>query len=128
MVLLYFSKVFDRVCHEFLVAKLKAAAVDDAIVQWIQSLFSERTQIARVQDSQGVPHFSSSTAVLRSPPQETILEPSLFKFYLNNAPSLLSNLLTLYPNDSRLFGKAATPSDLQSFQNDLDIPGAWADT
>jgi hypothetical protein len=35
MVLLDLSKVFDRVCHEFLITKLKAAPVDDVIVQWI---------------------------------------------------------------------------------------------
>ena len=64
MVLLDLSKAFDRVCHEFLIAKLKAAAVDGVTVQWIQSFLSERTQAVRVYDSQGVPHLLSSITVL----------------------------------------------------------------
>ena len=59
-------------------------------------------------------------------PQGTILAPTLFNFYVNNLPTLLSNLVTLYADDSKLVGKAATPSDQQSIQTDLDSLGRWA--
>ena len=87
----------------------------------------QKEQAIRVYDSQGVPHLLSSITVLSGVPQGTILGPSLFNFYINDAPNLLSNLLTLYADDSKLVGKAAIPSDLQSIQTDLDILGSWAD-
>jgi hypothetical protein len=111
MVLLDLSKAFERVCHEFLIFKLKAAAVDDVIVKWIQSFLSERMQVVRVHNSQGVPHFPLSTTVLSSISQRTICGPSLFYLCINDAPNLLSNLLTLYDDDSKLVDKAATASD-----------------
>ena len=58
------------------------------------------------------------------------LGPSLFNFNINDVPNLLSNLFTLYDDDSKLFGKVVTSSDLQFIQKDLNILilGTWADT
>ena len=114
------SKAFDKVCHEFLIIKLKAAGVNEGVVQWIMGFLSDRSQSVRVFDSQGTLHFSSPTTVLSGVPQGTILGPTLFNFYVNDIPILLSNLVTLYADDSKLVGKAATSSDQQSIQTDLD--------
>ena len=39
----------------------------------------------------------------------------------------VSNFITLYADDSKLVGKAATPSEQQLIQTDLDSLGRWAD-
>ena len=124
MILLDLSKAFDKVCHEFLIIKLKAAGVN-GVVQWIMGFLSERSQSVRVFDPQGTPHFSSPTTVLGGVPQGTILGPTLYNFYVNDLPTLLSNLIILYADDSELVGKAATTSDQQSIQTDLDNLGRW---
>ena len=126
MILLDLSKAFDKVCHEFLIIKLRAAGVNEGVVQWIMGFLSVRSQSVRVFDLQGTPHFSSPTTVLSGVPQGTILGPTLFNFYVNKLPTLLSNLITLYADDSKLVGKAATPSDQQSIQTDLDSLERWA--
>ena len=59
-------------------------------------------------------------------PQGTILGPTLFNFYVNDLPTLLSNLITLYTDNSKLIRKVATLSDQQSIQTDLDSLGRWA--
>ena len=53
---------------------------------------------------------------------------ALFNLYVNDLPTLLLNLITLYADDSKLVWKAATPSDQQSIQTDLDSLGGWANT
>ena len=126
MILFDLSKAFDKVCHEFLIIKLKAAGVNEGAVQWIMGFLSERSQSVRVFDSQGTSHFSSPTTVLSGVPQGTILGPTLFNFYVNDLLTLLSNFITIYADDSKLVGKAATPSDQQSIQTDLDSLGRWA--
>ena len=126
MIILDPSKAFDKVCHEFLIIKLKAAGVNEGVVLWIMSFLSERPQSVRVFDSQGAPHFSSHTTVLSGVPEGSILGPTLSNFYVNDLPTLLSNVITLYADDSKQVGKAATPSDQQSIQTDLDSLGRWA--
>ena len=126
MIRLDLSKAFDKVCHEFLIIKLRAAGVNNGVVQWIMGFLSERSQSIRVFDLQGTPHSSSPTTVLSGMPQGTILGPTLFNFYVNELPTLLSNLITLYADDSKLAGKAANPSDQQSIQTDLDSLERWA--
>ena len=59
------SKAFNKVCHEFLINKLKAAGVNEGVVQWIMGFLSESSQSVRVFDLQGTPHFSSLTTVLQ---------------------------------------------------------------
>jgi len=86
MILLDLSKAFNKVCHEFLMIKLKAAGVNEGVVQWIMGFLSERSQSVRVFDSRGTPHFSSPTAVLSGIPQGTIL-----------GPTLLTSMSTIYP-------------------------------
>ena len=126
MIRLDLSNVFDKVFHEFFIVKLKATAVNEDFVQWIMGFLSERSQIVRVFDSQGAPHFSSPSTVLSGLPQGTIPGSTFFNLYVNDLPTLLSNLITLYADDSKLVEKVATPSDEQSIQTDLDSVGRWA--
>ena len=102
---------------------MNAAGVNEGVVQWITGFLSERSLIVRVFDSQGTAHFSSPITVLSGMTLGTILGPTLFNFYVNDLPTLPSDLITLYADDSKLVGKAATPSDQQSIQTDLDSLG-----
>ena len=68
------------------------------VVQWIMGFLSERSQSVRVFDLQGTPHFSSPTTVLSGVPQGTILGQTLFNFYINELPTLLSNLSVIIHN------------------------------
>ena len=43
MILLDLSKAFDKVCHEFLIIKLRAAGVNEGVVQRIMGFLSERS-------------------------------------------------------------------------------------
>ena len=44
MILLDLSNAFDKVCHEFLILRLKAAGVNEDVVQVIMGFLSHRSQ------------------------------------------------------------------------------------
>ena len=81
MILLALERTFDKFCHEFLVTKLKAAAIGLSI---IKNFLLGRNLVARIFGSCAVPHFSLSRTDLNGAPQGSILGPSLFNFYLSN--------------------------------------------
>ena len=56
-------------------------------------------------------------------------EPCLghhFSTYINDAPEILQNLLTLYADDSKLIGAASSWAEAASIQADLDKLYDWA--
>ena len=108
MILLDQAKAFDKVAHLRLKRKLQACHIHLDIIEWIVDFLGERTQRVAVINDKGVRVLSSPIPVLSVVPQGTVLGPSLFNIYINDAPEMLQNLLTLYADDSKLIGAASS--------------------
>jgi len=100
LVLLDFSKAFDRVHHELLIVKLRNMGFSEIVLSWIKEYISERWQ--RVMDGE---YFCSKWAtLLTSVPQGSVLGPLLFALYINDISDCLNFCkYHLYADDLQLY-------------------------
>ena len=113
-----FSKAFDCIPHDKLLAKLKLAGVPDWIYAWISSFLLHRNFTVKINDS-----FSSSFPAPSGVPQGSVIGPLLFIFYVSDLPSFCSTpgvFLRLFADDLKAFSK--DPLALQAF---IDKLHAW---
>ncbi|XP_062578982.1 uncharacterized protein LOC134240892 [Saccostrea cucullata] len=118
-VLLDFSKVFDKVPHERLLAKLDHYGVRGNLLNWIRSFLSGRTQKVLVEG-----HFSPTALVTSGVPQGTVLGPLLLA-YINDLPSRVRPKARLFADDCLLYRTITTEADARLHQMDLDNLQDW---
>eukprot|EP01059_Diplonema_ambulator_P017982 TRINITY_DN3013_c0_g1_i8.p1 TRINITY_DN3013_c0_g1~~TRINITY_DN3013_c0_g1_i8.p1 ORF type:complete len:936 (-),score=211.40 TRINITY_DN3013_c0_g1_i8:107-2914(-) len=127
LVLLFdLSRAFDRVCHDSLVAKMKAKGFPEMYTRWISAFLKGRTAKVRVGAVQG-----SRYKVRSGVPQGSVLGPVLFTLYLDDLARLLSDLADLgvvYADDVAAVVSGKTREELrQRAQAVLDLVEAWCE-
>ena len=98
MIILDFSKAFDKVSHKLLLLKLKGMGITGDIHTWIRSFLSGRSQRVVVNGE-----YSDSATVDSGVPQGTVLGPILFLCYINDMPSCVKSQVRLIADDSLLY-------------------------
>ena len=84
-ILLDFSKAFDKVDHNQLIAKLDEYGVRNSLLTWMKSFLLDREQTVIVDGAE-----SSPMPVLSGVPQGTVLGPCLLFVYINDITKNLS--------------------------------------
>ena len=92
------SKAFDRVWHEGLIYKLKAARVSGDVLRWFQSYLSGRRQRVVLPGS-----FSEWVYIKAGVPEGSILGPLLFLLYINDIVKNIGSNIRLFADDTSLF-------------------------
>ena len=121
LILLDFSKAFDKVSHKKLILKLRAYGIDDVLVNWTEAFLNGRRQRVVMGDSQ-----SEWRDVTSGVPQGSVIGPSDFTFFINDLPDKLVHKVKLYADDSKLIGIIKKKSDHLTIQNDIDKMQNWA--
>ena len=120
LVLLDFSKAFDKVNHEKLLYKLYQYGVKGNILGWVRGFLCHRTQTVVVDGDE-----SSEVPVTSGVPQGSVLGPILFLVYINDLPNHVTSKVRLFADDTALYLSLNKQTDSITLQKDLDNLQVW---
>ena len=120
MVVLDFSKAFDKVPHRRLMDKLWNYGVRGTTHSWIKAFLSDRRQrvIVDGESSDWVP-------VQSGVPQGTVLGPMLFLAFINDLPKSVTSSVRLFADDCVLYRSVSNDEDCCTLQEDLEKLETW---
>ena len=122
MIILDFSKAFDKVPHQRLISKLQFYGIQGSTLSWIKSWVTSRSQSVIIDGM-----CLKSVDVTSGVPQGTVLGPLMFLLFINDMQDDLVCTLRLFADDALLYHKITRNDDTLALQRDLDKLGLWAD-
>ena len=120
IILLDFSKAFDKVNHSKLLWKLHQYGIRGHVLSWIQAFLGSRSQRVVIDREE-----SESVPVTSGVPQGSVLGPILFLVYINYLPEEVCSQVRLFADDTALYLTMEGKDDSKALQNDLDILLTW---
>ena len=123
MIMLDFSKAFDKVPHNRLLLKLRHYGIHDHNLKWIRAFLTNRKQSVVLEGAK-----SKAAHVVSGVPQGTVLGPTLFLLYINDLPGQVSSTTRLFADDCMLYREINSTADTKILQKDLDALQQWENT
>ena len=121
IIMLDYSKAFDKINHSILLHKLKKLGISGHIGKWIGHFLLNRTQRVSLNG-----HLSSPSKVISGVPQGTILGPVLFLIYIADiGDNLTKSTLSSYADDSKAHKIIRNSQDGVDLQIDLNKLYDW---
>ena len=123
VILLDFSKAFNKVPHRRLLLKLHHYGIRGTTQQWIAHFLQGRDQkvILNGQSSNSAPVHSGV-------PQGMVLGPILFLVYINDLPNCVQSPCRLFADDCIIYRNIDNEADANTLQQDLDNLQKWEQT
>ena len=115
-----FSKAFDKVGHDRLLLKLHRYGIKDSLNMWIGAFLHGRTQQVVLEGE-----YSYVGDVISGVPQGSVLGPCLFLFFINDMADNIKSPLRLFADDTIAYLAIKSEEDSKKLQNDLDRLGKW---
>lgn len=116
-----FSKAFDSVNHKLLLMKLCKSGFSPALIKWLKSYLTERTQKVLVNGL-----LSDSIIVSSGVPQGSHLGPILFTLFINDLPPVIQfSKVLLYADDTKLLKTMDSPDARKHLQADITSVMKW---
>ena len=115
-----FSKAFDKVDHSLLCYKLKKYGIRGKINGWIRGFLFNRKQCVVVEGES-----SSYVPVESGVPQGSVLGPALFLLYINDIPDGLNSTCRLFADDTISYLTVKSNADAKQLQDDLQVLAHW---
>ena len=120
LVLLDFSKAFDKVSHPKLLFKLSQHGVKGNTLNWIRAFLVGRTQAVVLEGES-----SMEVPVTSGVPQGSVLGPLLFLLYINDLPQNIQSQVRLFADDTAVYLTVDSSEDRDTLQADLDTLQEW---
>ena len=120
LILLDFSKAFDKVAHEKLLLKLHFYGIRGNTLNWIKDFLDNRSQSVLLNGSN-----SDSIPVSSGVPQGSVLGPILFLAYINDLPDQVKSRVRLFADDTAMYLALDKQGDSDILQKDLESLEKW---
>ena len=120
VIILDFSKAFDKVSHKHLALKLKYYGINKIVLDWINSFLTSRTQRVILDGA-----TSDKIQVTSGVPQGSVLGPILFLLYINDLPTETHSHIRLFADDAILYREIKSNTDCTILQEDLNRLANW---
>ena len=120
LIILDFSKAFDKVNHLKLLYKLQLHGIQGKTLGWIASFLIGRTQCG-VLDGDSSTELPVSSGV----PQGSVLGPILFLLYINDLPDNIQSNVRLFADDKAVYLTVQGQEDADILQADLNVLQEW---
>ena len=98
MLIMVFSKAFDKVVHDLLIYKLSSYGIVGNVNHWIKYFLTNRHQAVLVEGEK-----SDFVPVTSGVPQGSVLGPILFLFYINDIANELNSTVCLFADDTMVY-------------------------
>ena len=120
LILLDFSKAFDKVAHEKLLLKLHHYGIRGDTLKWIKDFLDNRKQAVVINgiNSEKIPVSSGV-------PQGSVLGPILFLAYINDLPEQVKSRVRLFADDTALYLAISSTTESEVLQTDLASLEQW---
>lgn len=120
VIVMDFSKAFDKVDHQRLLLKLHRLGINSRTITWIKSFLSDRSQSVVLDGEQSDP-----CPVLSGVPQGSVLGPCLFLMYINDMPDSIKSNIRLFADDTIMYLTISNHTDCLTLQSDLTKLETW---
>ena len=120
LILLDFSKAFDKVSHPKLLFKLSQHGVKGNTLNWTRAFLVGRTQAVVLEGES-----SSEVPVTSGVPQGSVLGPLLFLLYINDLPQNIQAQVRLFADDTAVYLTVGSSDDRDTLQADLNTLQEW---
>jgi len=107
ILLLDFSKAFDKMSHPRFLCKLQHYGITGPLFHWIEDYLLARQQKVILEGAS-----SSSSQVLSGVPQGSVLGPLLFLLFINDLPAEITSSIRLYVNDVIIYRPILSTQDV----------------
>ena len=115
-----FSKAFDKVGHERLLEKITSYGITGHTNRWIRGFLSNRRQRVVIDGE-----HSEQVPVTSGVPQGSVLGPCLFLLYINDLAKDLDSTVRLFADDTIAYMTVDSSDDAKLLQQDLDKLAKW---
>ena len=116
VILLDFSKAFDKVSHEKFIHKLHGFGIRGRTLSWIKAFLNGRSQTVVLE---------VDCSVTSGVPQGSVLGPILFLLYINDLPDKVKSLVSLFADDTAVYLAITKLAKSKQLQDDLDTLQEW---
>ena len=116
-----FSKAFDKVDHNILIAKLRRYKINEKVIHWIKSFITGRIQFVTVNNI-----LSEFSKIISGVPQGSVLGPLLFLIMISDIDDNVSySILSSFADDTRVLKETTELLDSFKLQHDLNQIYKW---